>query len=108
MDDDRYILLEDQKIYPGDFLKYYDENNVRIGFGAYVSKYTDELRPLTRSYYTLINIKTKQKWKVYCHRYKFYILSHLDTNSSSDMARLFKLSAELSNIKTNYLAQKND
>lgn len=104
--DERYVLLTNQKLYPGDFIKYYDETNSRAGFGAFVEKYTDELRPLTRSYYKLINIKTKQIWKVYCHRYTFYILPHVDTKNTSSIGLLFETSEKLSNIKQFYLEQK--
>ena len=74
-------ILHDTVVYPGDTIKYYDEWGNCVGNGVLVKKQNDEVRPLTRSFYILKNIRTGKLWKVNCRRYKFFFKDHKPKNS---------------------------
>jgi hypothetical protein len=68
-----YIKLkEGDKIYPGDYVRYYDEWNEIKGSGILLKTVKNELKPLTESYYLFKNINNGKTWKIKCNRYVFY------------------------------------
>lgn len=73
---------ENSKPLPGDYLKYNDEYGEMKGCGILVKTVIDKRRPLTESYYLLLNRRTQTMWKVRCHRYNFTFLRHKTHGSS--------------------------
>lgn len=73
---DYKILGKNDKIFSGDYLKYYDEYDECKGCGVYVKKVIDSYKPLTNSYYLLKNMNTGKYWKVKCCRYTFMYKPH--------------------------------
>jgi hypothetical protein len=69
----KYIELKDgEKIYSGDYIRYYDEWNQIKGTGVLIKKIINNYKPLTESYYLIKNINNGRSWKIKCNRYKFY------------------------------------
>ena len=85
------------KVYPGDYLYYFDEYEEQQGAGALVKKVTHEIYPLTKSFYVLKNINSGRCWKVNTRRYTFFVKRH--NTSSFDLNDL----EEIKEIRKKYL-----
>lgn len=72
-----YVRVTDaQKPLPGDYLRYMDDWDKPKGGGILVKTIVDPNKPLTGSYYVLLNKERQLRWKVPCHRYTFYLMRH--------------------------------
>jgi hypothetical protein len=69
---------------PGDYLKYKDEHGELKGCGILVKTVIDKRRPLTESYYLLLNRRNGKMWKIRCHRYTFIFMRHKTHGGSSN------------------------
>ena len=74
------VNLPSVKPYPGDYIRYTDEHGNQVGCGILTKTVVHKRKPLTESYYVLYNKSTKSYWRVYCHRYNFFVMRHRTKN----------------------------
>lgn len=70
-----YVLIDSStKVFRGDILKYFDEENNQKGIGILIKKYPE--------YYLLKNFNTGKLWRVYKKDYTFYKKDNYDSDIS--------------------------
>jgi len=90
-EENEIITKEDwETIKKGDYLYY--RNKIypsKKGFGAFINVYFHYFKPKTESYVVVININTKQVFKIKIHKYTFIHKKHIPKETNSSLIRNF-------------------